>query len=142
MWVALPTPADAKVTPPGRERARASSSAGVRTPRPGWVTSIIGPLPISATGRKPATGSNGRFFCSTALIANADEVSSSVWPSGVARDTCAAPSEPPEPGRFSTVTGRDHARDSEAASVRANRSLEPPVVNGTTMVTSRAGNCA
>ncbi len=57
---------------------------------------------------------------------------SSVWPSGAAFATSAAPSEPPAPGLLSTITFWPNAAASFGASARARMSVLPPGVKGTT----------
>jgi hypothetical protein len=52
--------------------------------------------------------------------------SSSVYPSGRARETCSAPMLPPAPGRFSTMTDWPRTSPSFAAIGRAERSVVPP----------------
>ena len=64
---------------------------------------------------------------------------SSVWPSGVALATCAAPKVAPAPGLFSTITGWPMAEESLVDTARASTSVVPPAGNGTTMVTVLVG---
>lgn len=64
---------------------------------------------------------------------------SSVYPSGAAFETKVAPSDPPTPGLFSMMTGCPRCVLSTLPTRRALRSVGPPVENGTTSVTARAG---
>ena len=74
------------------------------------------------------------------LIAMVDDVAiSSVWPSGAARATAAAPMLVPAPGRFSITNGLPSRCSSFGATSRATISMPPPGPVGTTIVTGRAG---
>ncbi len=101
---------------------------------------IIGPFATMATGEKPATGSNGRLVLIAALVVKDDDSRQSVYPSGAALDTTAAPIEPPAPGRLSTITGTFHASESFFPTSRANVSFDPPGGYGTMIVTGFDGN--
>ena len=63
---------------------------------------------------------------------------SSVWPSGLALATTAAPTEPPAPGRFSITTDTPRACETSGMIVRGKRSEVLPGGNGTTSVIGRA----
>src|SRR6218665_352920 len=63
---------------------------------------------------------------------------SSVWPSGLARATCAVPMLPPPPPLFSTTTGTPRSLPMGPASTRATMSVVPPAAAGTTMVIGRS----
>src|SRR6218665_2044343 len=63
---------------------------------------------------------------------------SSVWPSGLARATCAVPMLPPPPPLFSTTTGTPRSLPMGPASTRDTMSVVPPAAAGTTMVIGRS----
>src|SRR6185369_411260 len=65
---------------------------------------------------------------------------SSVWPSGLARATYAAPIAPVAPGRLSTITGVRRLSDMIGATAREIESATPPAWNGQTRVIGRVGN--
>ena len=78
--------------------------------------------------------------CSAALIAKAEELTSSVWPSGVAFATMAVPIVPPAPVRFSITTACPQFSLIFCAMMRASVSVLPPGENGTTMRIGLVGN--
>ena len=106
----------------------------------GFSTSTLGTPATSVTGTKSLTWSKGIFAYSDALIACVPTVPiSSVWPSGAALATSAAPLLPPAPGLLSTMKGWPNAFCSSGASARARMSVVPPAAKGTTMRTGLLG---
>ena len=67
---------------------------------------------------------------------------SRVEPSFGALATAAAPMLPPAPARFSTTNGVPWVSCIFCAKMRANMSVVPPAVNGTTTVTVRGGHAS
>ncbi len=65
-----------------------------------------------------------------------------VYPSAGARAICTLPTDPPAPGRFSTVTDWPHASVNFCPLRRARMSVEPPGVNGTIIVMPLFGQAA
>jgi hypothetical protein len=98
------------------------------------TVSSRGERAMNATGAKSLSVSNGKFFLIAALIVKVDDTSSSVWPSGAAAATAAAPIVPPAPARFSITTGWPQASLSFLPTARATMSFDPPDANGTTRV--------
>jgi hypothetical protein len=73
---------------------------------PGWVTSTVGIVATVATGCIS-------FGSSTLGLSSVDTVKAEayimmVWPSGSACETYFAPTRPPAPSRFSTITDWFH----------------------------------
>jgi hypothetical protein len=93
----------------------------------------LGSVPTVVMGSKSRSGWYFSFGFSEMLIA-CDPVTPmiTVYPSGAARDTASAPTEPPAPARFSMFTGCFQACDSCSPITRAAMSVEPPGGNGTT----------
>ena len=60
---------------------------------------------VSATGRGRRQDRSRFSFAALEMINASYDVTSSVYPSGVARATIPAPRLPPAPGRLSTMTG-------------------------------------
>src|SRR4029078_10031479 len=90
----------------------------------GCTTSIIGNDASSVIGAKSLIGSNDTFD-NAGLAANAKVVTRSVWPSGAALATDAAPIERPAPGRLLTTTVCDHRSVKRCAIRRAMLSVVP-----------------
>src|SRR3954471_18254407 len=67
------------------------------------------------------------------------ELMSSVCPSASARATASAPTFPPAPGRFSTITDCPSARCSRSPTALASTSARPPGANGATIFTGLDG---
>src|SRR3954469_12331259 len=67
------------------------------------------------------------------------ELMSSVCPSASERATTSAPTFPPAPGRFSTITGCPSARCSRSPTALASTSASPPGANGATIFTAFDG---
>src|SRR5579872_3076674 len=65
------------------------------------------------------------------MMINSLVLSSSVLPSGAARDAASAPTAVPAPGRFSTTTVGPPVRPTCSATTRARKSAAPPAANGT-----------
>src|SRR6266568_4534243 len=124
----VPLPFEAKLSLPGLRRACSRSS---RTP----LTGVFA-VPTSATGARSFFVSKGSVLYSDTLIALGGAAMRSVWPSGGALATKSVPMLPPEPVRFSTMTGWPSASPSRGASARAVKSVIPP---GGKVTTSRIG---
>src|SRR4051812_34777255 len=67
------------------------------------------------------------------------ELMSSVCPSASARATTSAPTFPPAPGRFSTITGCPSERCNRSPTALASTSASPPGANGATIFTGFDG---
>ena len=70
---------------------------------------------------------------------NAEAYIMMLWPSGSCVATHFAPTSPPAPRRFSTITGWPRLFASDSPRARATRSVVPPGGNGTTSVTGFVG---
>ena len=126
-WLALPTPAEPMVSPPGRVLGRGDELRHrVRPARRDAPTSTIGWKAQLMMAVKSRTGSKGSRGISGGFITCAVAAISSVWPSGAARATTSVPMALPAPGRFSTTTGWRQVSNSAAASERARMSDGPP----------------
>src|SRR5437870_11589946 len=100
------------------------------------TTSRKGAEAMLVFGSKSCSGSKLPFCCSTALEVKLLEARNSVYPSGGALATAAAPIDPAAPGRLSTTTGCPSSSPRAGASVRAMMSVAPP---GAKPTTSRIG---
>ena len=69
------------------------------------------------------------------MVKGAGGATSSVWPSGAARATAAAPMFMLPPAMFSTTVGLPHLRASASATNRASVSVVDPAAAGTTNLT-------
>src|SRR3954465_9663024 len=93
-----------------------------------------GPVPMSSTGSRSFSVSNGRFGMRNGLIAWLSKQSSHVVPSGGDFATSAAPALPEAPGRLSTMMTLPNRCCRPAWTTRAIMSIEPPAANGTTIL--------
>ena len=115
MWVALPDPAVAQFSFPGCALAAATKSWAVLY-RPGGVMRIVGIVATVATG---ASSFGSRPGLSSVETVNADAYIMIVCPSGSWVATHFAPTRPPAPRRFSTMTGWPSVVLSRSARMRA-----------------------
>src|SRR6267378_1694223 len=132
----VPLPFEAKLSLPGLRRACSMSPGTPLTGVFAETTSTLAPLPTSATGARSFFVSKGSDLYSDTLIALGGAATSSVCPSGALFATKSVPILPPEPVRFSTMTGCPSASPRRGASARAVKSVIPP---GGKVTTSRIG---
>src|SRR6476646_502618 len=139
MWVALPTPAVAHASLPGAAFAVATKSCTVLY-LPGGVISTVGIVATVATG---ASSFGSRPGLMSGDTVKADAYIMIVWPSGSWLATHCAPTRPPAPSRFSTITGCPSVVVSFSARMRAIVSEALPGVTPDTKRTVLWGNgCA
>src|SRR5712691_9569298 len=138
----VPLPFEAKLSLPGLRRACSRSSRTLAIGTFAETTSTFAPLPTSATGARSFFVSKGSVLYSDTLIALAGAAIRSVRPSGGALATKSAPMLPPDPVRFSTITGCQGASSRRGASARAVKSVIPPGGKVTTNRIGLEGYCA
>src|SRR4051812_31031226 len=115
MCVALPTPAVAHASLPGAAFAAATKSCSVLY-LPGGVISTVGIVATVATG---ASSFGSRPGLISGETVKAEAYIMIVCPSGSWPATHFAPTSPPAPSRFSTITGWPSAGESFSARMRA-----------------------
>src|SRR6478672_2617644 len=93
-----------------------------------------GPVPMSSTGSRSFSVSNGRFEIRNGLMAWLSRQKSHVVPSGDDFATSAAPALPEAHGRLSTMMTLPNRCCRPAWTTRAIMSIEPPAANGTTIL--------
>ena len=103
MWVALPTPASEQASLPGCAFAAATKSATLLYPFCGEVIMMLGIVATVATGCS-SLGLSVSGLSSVETV-NAEAYIMMLWPSGSDCATYFAPTRPPAPSRFSTMTG-------------------------------------
>ena len=97
--------AEPKLIDPGFAWAAATRSASVLKPLEGGTTSTVGRFASGATPARSRAVSYDRPGYRKGATVCAEEVASSVYPSGSAFATNAAAMVVLAPGRFSTITG-------------------------------------
>src|SRR5258706_1281438 len=140
MCVALPMPASAHTILPGLSFAAPTNSLMVLY-FSGWVTSTVGIVATAATG----CSSSGfiTFGLRSGETVNAEAYIMIRCPSGAESATYFAPTRPPAPRRFSTITGWPHFAVSLSARMRAIVSEALPGVTPETKRTVLVGKvCA
>src|SRR5690242_18872908 len=138
MCVALPMPASVHTILPGFAFAAETKSLMVLY-FSGCATSAVGIVATVATGCSSLVFSTSG--CSSGDTVKADAYIMMRWPSGSDWATYFAPTSPPAPSRFSTITGWPHFCCSFSARMRAMVSEALPGVTPETNLTVLVGNC-
>src|SRR6266513_2511233 len=138
----VPLPFEAKLSLPGLRRACSISPRTLLTGVFDETTSTFAPLPTSATGARSFLVSKGSDLYSDTLIALGGAAMRSTCPSGALFATKSVPMLPPEPVRFSTMTGCPKASERRGLRARAVKSVIPPGGKVTTSLIGLEGYCA
>src|SRR6185503_9232062 len=131
-----PMPAVAHASLPGSAFAAATKSATF-VYFPGGVMSTVGMVATVATG---VSSFGSRPGLSSVETVKAEAYIMMVWPSGSCPATHFAPTRPPAPSRFSTITGWPRVVESFSARMRAIVSDALPGVTPETKRTVLLGN--